>query len=118
MLKEKLQERLKKFDLISFIESYEKPEKKISNNYNYNEMVTSNNIIYSNSKIDILNNINNTKNINKFKSFYKLLIKEGYDKNIVETFFKDKRNIIDLLLSKYPPKKKYFLIGILFIKWV
>ena len=40
-------------------------EKKISNNYNYNEMVTSNNIIYSNSKIDILNNINN----NYFKMF-------------------------------------------------
>jgi len=33
VLKEKLQERLKKFDLISFIESYEKPEKKLSNNF-------------------------------------------------------------------------------------
>jgi len=33
VLKEERQERLKKFDLISFIESYEKPEKKTGNNF-------------------------------------------------------------------------------------
>ena len=66
-----------------------------------------NNVTYRSFEYNLkAKQLNNTKNINKFKSFYKLLIKEGYDKNIVETFFKDKRNIIDLLLSKYLSQRK------------
>ena len=81
----------------------------VSNQYlnSFFNKLMKNNVTYRSFEYNLkTKQLNNTRNINKFKSFYKLLIKKGYDKNIVETFFKDKRNIIDLLLYKNTPQRK------------
>ena len=67
MLKEERQERLKKFDLISFIESYEKPEKKISNNLDnpYKEFFT----LVQSAGLEVIGSIMGKQNLPSTSAF-------------------------------------------------
>jgi hypothetical protein len=80
---------------------------------NFFNTLMKNNIGYTTFKYNVV--ANNT--LNKFKGLYNSLKRIGYDDKVIQSFFKNRRNLIDLLEISTPSKWQLGSAKSIFSKW-